>query len=790
MPPGMHGDRRLANVEFSINDMQKCIRDLINVNNQDHKTLQDAMQEAMNHMGDWRGRLSQEMATLKTNYATLLDEHRALQKQMKQLRSWQASASPEVARLQVAQREAEACHRGLCDCLLSASSKLEVPQLRVSSRARAGLTCLDAALSDRQVLCTVAHFSGSSGAAVARLASASRGLGGAHASLASARAQGSLAPPLPSVGQKASGSGAAGPMLHDLDTSSWQAFADFEPSREVLGEWARNEMVQHAFGSFGVQGIMGAPEVVNFSDVYSLFGQIELSIEQFVNKFTYLPKFSSNPKESELKAKANAILRHAALEKVEGEERISSSDVYRLLELVGYPLERFRSIYKSDEDGEGKPETQLRIGSYRIRRQIGQGFHGVCCYLGEKATDSSDRAAIKWPASKEEIAALEDIHNKAGKDVLGVPRLIDHGFYEGQPYLVTDLLGSTLASVFELLTHQPPACRWPALRLVGRLVVRRLQSLHASGYVHCDMSPDNVLVGPAPRGRPGEKGSPRLTLYLIDYELAQKYPGGAKLTPDQGSAEWSSIRSADGGERLPEDDLEAVGWVLLNGLAGALPWFEWLQAAYKDWDSKWVRQQATKQVQRAKTLILEEGWGALPSKKTIAIPEELGRFLYACRQPGPEGSRGKPDYECLLAILGGRRDLDPQEADRQDLLEFEALVAQVNRPQQEAAERRRLAQASQQLKEALASKDRGQLRAALLHAEEVGLPANGPVELARTRLQDEEARDLARHALEEAVASAEHRRICSALREAELAGLSKEEMADARRVLDDTDDFG
>lgn len=492
---------------------------------------------------------------------------------------------------------------------------------------------------------------------------------------------------------------------------------------------------------------MGVPEVINFSDVYSLFNQIELTLEQFVSKFTYLPSVSGALKTSDLKEKANFILRRVASEQVDGEERIATKDVYRLLELVGFPLARFKAIFKSEDEGEGKPETQLKIGSYHIRRQIGQGFHGVCCYLGEKASDSSERVAVKWPASKDEISVLQDIHNKAGKDVLGVPRLIDHGIYDGQPYLVTDLLGSTLSSVFELISHQPPAARWPSLRLIGRLVVRRLQALHASGFVHCDMSPDNVLVGHAPHGG---KDSPRLTLLLIDFELAQRCPGGKRLEPDQGSAEWSSIRSAEGGERLPEDDLEAVGWVLLNGLTGALPWFEWLQAAYKDWDSKYVRRQATRQVQRAKMLILEEGWVAL-SKKPLKLPEDLARFLCACRQPRPEG-RSLPDYEGLLGVLGQEAGLAAGEADRRDLLEFVALTERISRPSRERA--------------------RGK-------QAEPKTEAAAPDRCA-----------LARQSLQEAVAARDQRLICAALRDAEVAGLPEQEMADARTALDEDDDFG
>jgi serine/threonine protein kinase len=42
----------------------------------------------------------------------------------------------------------------------------------------------------------------------------------------------------------------------------------------------------------------------------------------------------------------------------------------------------------------------------------------------------------------------------------------------------------------------------------------RLEKLHSAGYVHCDLKPDNILVGPH---------SDNSRIYLIDYGLAHSY---------------------------------------------------------------------------------------------------------------------------------------------------------------------------------------------------------------------------------------------------------------------------
>mmetsp|Transcript_34441 Transcript_34441/g.73344 ORF Transcript_34441/g.73344 Transcript_34441/m.73344 type:complete len:154 (+) Transcript_34441:3-464(+) len=149
---------------------------------------------------------------------------------------------------------------------------------------------------------------------------------------------------------------------------------------------------------------------------------------------------------------------------------------------------------------------------------------------------------------------------------------------------------------------------------------------------------------------------------------------------DRGSAEWSSVRSAEGGEPLPQDDVEALGWVLLNGLLGALPWFEWLSEAYKDWhgSSKWTRHAVIRQVQRAKAKLLEEGWVALGWREPVAMRAEVaaGKLLEFIKASRLEATSSKqPQYDVLITLLGGKVDLSSQDAEKLDLDEFAKVVA-------------------------------------------------------------------------------------------------------------------
>jgi len=508
-----------------------------------------------------------------------------------------------------------------------------------------------------------------------------------------------------------------------------------------------------------------------------------LRLDHFVSKFTYMPTASCENAAPDVEETAYRILQRFVSQDAGEPNQMKCRDLYRMLEITGYSLQRFKSIFRGEDEPEDTDhQSYAQIGDYRIRRQIGRGFHGVCCYLGEHLTDST-RVAVKWPAKQREVSAFEDIQQRVPSSCLGLPRLLASGAYDGQPYLVTELLGSSLMKLFQFLESEPLYRRWGFLRVVGRLVVRRLQALHSCGYVHCDVSPENILLGHT--RQLGKGGVPQFTLYLIDLELAQRHPCAKKLDAHFGSAEWSSIQSAEGGQRLPEDDLEALGWVLLNGLCGALPWFEWLGVAYKDWDSKWSRDHVLRQVQRAKLHLLSEGWEAFAGKMAGKLPEEPATFIRACRHAS---TCGQPDYLSLISILGGDAGLSTQEADEEDLRQFAAILVQLDRsPREKAEDEQRKVEARRGLARATACRDVNLLRAALGEGERVGLLPK-EMALARSMVDAEELKDDARESLREAVASGDIRHICQNIRECEMAGLDDVEVEEARRALTELED--
>mmetsp|Transcript_15187 Transcript_15187/g.31793 ORF Transcript_15187/g.31793 Transcript_15187/m.31793 type:complete len:673 (-) Transcript_15187:122-2140(-) len=556
-------------------------------------------------------------------------------------------------------------HAVLRDSLLG-SGTVRVSQLQKSRRSCTSLGLLRTALDDRGILQATRELLGDRGASFAKLAAT----GTAFNSLKSVAKE-----PTTENGAKSPESGKAKSTSITIDRDQWNKVKEYEPSTTVLDKWGESVTVHTALGNLGVEGTIGKTDSVKFNIILKLFGQIGLTNERFVSKFTKEHCDRDTPTAEINKAATEIFRMFAARHPAEcTKESMHCRDLYRLLEVVGYSLKRFKSVFNGNDDADDNvAQSSQRFGSYRVRRQICQTMRGVSCYLGEHVSDFT-RVAVKWPVPKEEVATMKEILKNC-KGCLGLPALLASGDFEGQPYIVTELLGSSMNKVFHCLHNYSGKRRWQGIKILGRLSVRRLRAFHTCGYVHNDISPENILLGPV-RGS-GPNAQSRLGLYLIDFEHAQKTIGGKKLEMDRCSAEWSSVRSAEGGEPVPQDDLEALGWVLLNGLIGALPWFDWLVEAYKDWDSKWTRHAVVRQVQSAKTQLLEKGWMAMDWKEPATMRAEVAAgklldFIKACRLEVT--SSKQPRYDLLISLLGGNVDLTTEEAEKFDLEEFERVV--------------------------------------------------------------------------------------------------------------------
>ena len=113
--------------------------------------------------------------------------------------------------------------------------------------------------------------------------------------------------------------------------------------------------------------------------------------------------------------------------------------------------------------------------------------------------------------------------------------------HRGQPgvksALVIELLGKDLGKLFEESRQKFSA---KTTLMIGVQLLRCLEQLHAADILHCDLKPENFLVGRRNSGKEGR-------IFIADFGMAKEY----RTTHNRGSG--------GGGGSLPSSSREAEG---------------------------------------------------------------------------------------------------------------------------------------------------------------------------------------------------------------------------------------
>jgi serine/threonine protein kinase len=206
-----------------------------------------------------------------------------------------------------------------------------------------------------------------------------------------------------------------------------------------------------------------------------------------------------------------------------------------------------------------------RLGSLTLVQQVGVGKH---CQIWEATTKAGDRVALKVivqsmaadPAQRQYLEhELKVVKSLDHPTIIRIDRLSEEG---GLPHLVMEYFPHP-----NLKTQIQAGVERLAARL-HRLVTEialALDHVHARGWVHRDVKPENVLA--APDGQ----------VKLIDFAIAAKASGflgrllGSK-TPPQGSPSYMSPEQIRGQALDARSDIYSYGCVLFELLAGRPPY--------------------------------------------------------------------------------------------------------------------------------------------------------------------------------------------------------------------------
>ena len=274
--------------------------------------------------------------------------------------------------------------------------------------------------------------------------------------------------------------------------------------------------------------------------------------------------------------------------------------------------------------GKSLPSTAMRFGPYvaRAADKLGAGNFGTV--LGATHSRTGERVAIKLETIDQkrhrlptEFAIYRELKNQPG-----FPRVRWFGRAHGHLALVLDLLGPSLRTIHR---ESGMTLSTRSVRHVAEQALKRLETFHSHGWLHCDVKPANLLLPRAqavasaaagesseageasklnggvlgedallnwrrlkshePQGDDGDEWAVDCPLALVDFGLSRRWLDpetgehlpAAALPPRRpgapvGTGRYASLSNHEGAPLSRRDDLESLAFSLIYLRAGHLPW--------------------------------------------------------------------------------------------------------------------------------------------------------------------------------------------------------------------------
>ena len=200
---------------------------------------------------------------------------------------------------------------------------------------------------------------------------------------------------------------------------------------------------------------------------------------------------------------------------------------------------------------------------YKIVKEIGQGAFGKV-YKGENIR-TKELVAIKVEKVNGDIKSLKyetQVYQAitSGQKVKGFMQVKWFGLINDYYFMVMPLLGDTLSSFKHSFLEKK--MHLITILSFGQQMVQRLQYIHEKGFIHRDVKPDNFLF---------DLNTDVNNMYLVDFGFCKQYllPDGSHIpmkTKKQliGTPNYISINIHNGIEPSRRDDLESVGYIMIN----------------------------------------------------------------------------------------------------------------------------------------------------------------------------------------------------------------------------------
>lgn len=208
--------------------------------------------------------------------------------------------------------------------------------------------------------------------------------------------------------------------------------------------------------------------------------------------------------------------------------------------------------------GDTAPKAADRIGPYEIEKEIQPIIEGwtSLTYLATHPSEGG-QFVLKLANRAEPVAERLELERQIySLNLAGVPRLLDFGSDAGFDYIATERIHSV-----DLRTRvdRNGALNETEAVAKGLQVCESMDALHSHQWLHCDLTPANLLIDEQDR------------IYLIDFGLAVKFgadcPVGISGTPS-----FLSPEIINQAPLVPASDIYSFGCVLYFMLTGQKPY--------------------------------------------------------------------------------------------------------------------------------------------------------------------------------------------------------------------------
>ncbi|KAL6524055.1 Casein kinase 1-like protein hd16 [Orobanche minor] len=229
---------------------------------------------------------------------------------------------------------------------------------------------------------------------------------------------------------------------------------------------------------------------------------------------------------------------------------------------------------------------RVKVGgspSYRVEKKLGKGGFGQV-YVGhqinpsnpnEKTGPGAVEVALKFEHRNSKGCSYGPPHEWQVYNALGgsygIPRVHFKGRQTEYYIMVMDILGSSLWDIWNSNSHTMST---EMVACIAIEAISILEKLHSRGFVHGDVKPENLLLGPTGTSD-GKK------LFLVDLGLATRWRDNSTSRhvdydqrPDifRGTVRYASVHAHLGKTASRRDDLESLAYTLIFLVQGQLPW--------------------------------------------------------------------------------------------------------------------------------------------------------------------------------------------------------------------------